>query len=188
MNEEAMRGTFGFVQFEWDKFEGEQRTRGAVVIHALTTGKVAGRLLVHYWGNNHFYAVISRDIFKPSRDAYFCEGSYVEPEWEGDSCRCTNYWSKHNYMTKDGEIVFENGKPVPIDANCATNILTDEEALKIYGPFVGERRIFSNVSLAEALTAVSDVPVSGSFDVLLVEHNKEFAGFKIVSAGQPGCI
>src|SRR5206468_2444686 len=100
-NVNAMRGTFGFVELEDDKLEREQHTRGAVILHIFTTGKFAGQLLIHYSGNSYFHAVIDRDSFKPSRDAYFCEGSYVKPEWEGDSCRCTNYWSKHNHMTKE---------------------------------------------------------------------------------------
>lgn len=115
------RGTFGFV-----RFSDEDPRHPAIVEHVFSDG----RLGVHYSGNTGFYAVITPDIFSPSKDAYFCEGSYVEPMWEGNSCRCTNYWSKHSYMTRDGEIVFEGGKPVPIDANRATNIMTDEEALK----------------------------------------------------------
>lgn len=154
MNENAMRGIFGFVQFE-----DESRPRRAVVIHTFSTGKFAGMLLVHYWGHKHNRAIASRDDFEPSRDGYFCEGSYVEPMWEGDSCRCTNYWSEHTYMTKDSEIVLEGGRPVPIDGNCATNIATDEEVLRIYGPFVGERRIYTSVSLPEAIMAVSDAPL-----------------------------
>jgi hypothetical protein len=160
--EEATRGTFGFIQCE-----DESTPRGGAVIHTFGTGKFAGMLLVHYWGHKHNHAIVGRDDFKPSRDAYFCEGSYVTPMWEGDSCRCTNYWAKQNYMTRDGEIVFVGGKPVLIDANCATNIMTDEEALKIYGPFVVERRIASNVDFQEALTGSATSPsVAPSMSVL----------------------
>jgi hypothetical protein len=177
LQEDAIRGTFGFIQFK-----DESSPRGGVVIHTFSTGKFAEQLLIHYWGNKHFYTVISRDVFKPSRDAYFCEGSYVEPMWEGDSCRCTNYFAKEYYSIEGDKLVKQS------NGDCATNILTDEEALKVYGPFVGEYRVASNVSLTDALTAASNVLLTGCFDVLGVEHNKEFAGFKIVPAGQTGCI
>jgi hypothetical protein len=96
-----MRGMFGFI-----KFSDEGEKRETVVEHVFADG----RLLVHYLGNKRFRAVLVREEFEPSRDAYWSEGSWVEPEWDGDSARCLNYWA--------GET--------------GVNIMTDEQAWKLF--------------------------------------------------------
>jgi len=83
MSAMKMEGTVGFI-----KFNDERNKRCAIVEHVLADGK----LLVHYSGNKRFRAVVDNEEFEPSRDAYFCEGSWVDPEWDGDSARCLNYW------------------------------------------------------------------------------------------------
>lgn len=87
------RGTFGLVDFPDDIFDdGKEQInlspRAAVVVHVFEDG----RLLVHYSGNSRFYAVIPPTMLQVTREGYFCEGSVVDPEWDGDSARCTNYW------------------------------------------------------------------------------------------------
>jgi hypothetical protein len=146
-NVNEMRGTFGFVQLEEDKL----RTRCAVVVHVFTAGKLAGKLLIHYSGNSKFHAVIDRGIFKPSRDAYWSEGSWVEPKWEGDSARCTNAWSTKHQQVIETE---DDPKGWTYDLrnpNRPANLYTDEEALEIYGPFVGKAPDGREVTLTDAL-------------------------------------
>lgn len=85
-------GTVGFI-----KFHDEDSKRCAIVEHVFANGK----LLVHYSGNKRFRAIVENDEFEPSRDAYFCEGSWVDPEWDGDSARCLNYWVGDCVMTDE---------------------------------------------------------------------------------------
>jgi len=173
-----MRGTFGFVPSMDEEFQGQLLKQCAVVLHVFRTGKFTGKLLVELGDMfRAYHTVIDRDNFVPSRDAYFSKGSWVEPEWEGDSCRCTNYWATDCSLVGD--------KPNP---NSATNVYTDKEALQIYGPFVGECQIANNLSLSEALAEVTKACIEGSFDVHVLARNGDFAGFKIVPAGQTGRI
>src|SRR5580700_6362204 len=79
---ERIVGTFG-----WVTFNDNERTR-AVIEHVFANGL----LLIQYYGNKRFRAIVDGAAFQPDRDCYFCEGSYIDPEWEGDSARCTNYW------------------------------------------------------------------------------------------------
>jgi hypothetical protein len=55
-----------------------------------------GRVLFTDMSMKHSYGVTDATSFTPSRDAYTCLGSFVEPEWDGDSCRCLNYWADDN--------------------------------------------------------------------------------------------
>ena len=71
-------GTFGFVIVK----DG-QRQR-CVVEEILYNGQ----LLVHHFG---FEASVDIEDFEPSRDAFFCGVSGIEPEWAGDSARCLNW-------------------------------------------------------------------------------------------------
>jgi hypothetical protein len=85
------RGTFGFI-----RFSDKDPKHPAIVEHIF----LDGRLGVHYSGSKRFIAVISADIFSPSRDAYWCEGSWVEPRWEGNSARCVNHWGEPSLNTR----------------------------------------------------------------------------------------
>jgi|GEM_PF-5831795 len=104
--EVVTRGTLGFV-----RFGDEDPTHPAIVEHVF----LDGRLGIHYSGNKRFHAVINADIFSPSRDSYWCEGSWVEPQWDGDSTRCVNYWaeprcnSRSNLRTDDQYWEFVTG-------------------------------------------------------------------------------
>lgn len=99
----GMRGTFGFI-----KFSDESQKRTAVIEHVFADG----RLLVRYSGNRRFRAILEPDeLFETSRDAYWTEGSGVEPEWDGDSARCVNYW-------EDNEV--------------GVNVMTDEQAWRLF--------------------------------------------------------
>jgi len=68
-------GTFGFIVND-----GKQ----PCVVHDY----VDGRLLVRHFG---FQAECDPADFEPSREAYFCGVSGIEPEWAGDSARCLNW-------------------------------------------------------------------------------------------------
>jgi hypothetical protein len=83
---ERLVSTFG-----WVKFDDENERRWAVIEHVFGNG-LNGLLMIHYSGNKNFRAIVDGAAFQPDRDCYFCEGSYIDPEWEGDSARCTNYW------------------------------------------------------------------------------------------------
>jgi hypothetical protein len=85
------RGMFGFV-----RFNDNDTKHPAIVEHVFSDG----RLGVHYSGNKQFHAVISPNIFSPSRDAYWCEGSWVEPEWEDGTAKCLNYWMEPGFNTR----------------------------------------------------------------------------------------
>jgi hypothetical protein len=106
--EVAVRGTCGLFASP-----SNDEVRRGMVTHVLADG----RLIVKTDENSDSYATISRSMFKPARDAYFSFGSYVEPEWDADSCRCVNLWAT-------------DGNP---SANQAANIHTDEEVLQIHG-------------------------------------------------------
>jgi hypothetical protein len=71
-------GTFGFVIVK----DGQKQR--CVVEEILYNG----RLLVRHFG---FHAECSIEDFEPSRDAFFCGVSGIEPEWAGDSARCLNW-------------------------------------------------------------------------------------------------
>jgi hypothetical protein len=81
---ELKRGTVGFLDGHYS----------FIVEHVFTDG----RLLLRDMSMKRSYAVTDPTSFTPSRDAYCCIGSFVEPQWEADSCRCLNYWAeeKHN--------------------------------------------------------------------------------------------
>jgi hypothetical protein len=108
-SEFAVRGTCGFFANP-----GNNEVSRGMVTHVLADG----RLIVKTDANSDSHIIIPRELFKPSRDAYFSFGSYAEPEWEEDSCRCTNVWAT------------EFGNP---NVNQATNIRTDGDALRIHG-------------------------------------------------------
>lgn len=74
-------GTVGYLH------EGDQH-------HSVIVGYVFadGRVLFKYMALDQAAVVKTGEGFTPSRDAYVSIGSYVEPVWDGDSCRCTNYW------------------------------------------------------------------------------------------------
>ncbi len=84
------QGTFGFIILN-------DGPRCAVVEHIFADG----RLMVHYAGNKRFHAIVLRDEFEPSRSAYFCEGSWVEPIWDGESAVCLNAWVEPYTLTDE---------------------------------------------------------------------------------------
>jgi hypothetical protein len=107
---ERIVGTFG-----WVTFDDNERTR-AVIEHVFKNGL----LLVHHYGNKRFRAIVDRAGFHPDRDCYFSEGSYIDPEWEGDTARCLNYWADGpGYGT--------------VGCNDGNNHYTDEQACQILG-------------------------------------------------------
>ena len=55
--------------------------REAVVTAVLSDGA----LIVRCFANSTFLENLHPDNFEPNREAYFCEGSIVEPLWDGDS-------------------------------------------------------------------------------------------------------
>ena len=93
MSDKIASGTYGFITFFYNK----PTPREAVVEHVFADGK----LLVHYFGNAQFRAIVTPDNFTPSRDAYFCEGSWAEPQWDGDSARCI--WDSPENERTDAE-------------------------------------------------------------------------------------
>jgi len=113
------RGTIGYIKFN------DERRSSAIVLHTFHRQKMAGKvfekgaLLVHYAGHKRAYAIVNASSFEPSRSAYWSEGSWVEPKWDGDTCRCTNYWAKSKLDSHD--------------PNSAENVMTDEQALQLCG-------------------------------------------------------
>jgi hypothetical protein len=97
------RGTVGYLQ------DGDGRY-SVIIDHVFADGRV----LFKDMGMKRSYVVTDPKDFTPSQDAYCSIGSYVEPKWDGDSCRCTNYWAEEkNYNVNQPE-----------------NIRTDAEALE----------------------------------------------------------
>ena len=70
----------------------------ALVNHVFADGRLLTLLLIN---SNTPGEVISPEDFAPSREAYVSFGSYVEPRWDGDSCRCMNTWAEGNINTSD---------------------------------------------------------------------------------------
>ncbi len=108
------RGTFGFVRHE---MYGKQCLTRALVNHVFADGRLLTLLLIN---SNTPGEVISPEDFAPSREAYVSFGSYVEPRWDGDSCRCMNTWAEGNINTH----------PTP---NQPENIKTDAEVWESFG-------------------------------------------------------
>lgn len=82
---ELKRGIVGYLQ--------EKDGRYSVIIDHVFAD---GRVLFKDAGMKRSYVVTDPKDFTPSRDAYCSIGSYVEPEWDGDLCRCLNYWAEEN--------------------------------------------------------------------------------------------
>ena len=108
-SEVAVRGTCGFYA------NADDRDSRGIVEHVFADG----RLLIHDDANSDSHVIIPRSQFKPSRNAYFTFASGIEPRWDGDTCRCTNWWATPEF-----------GDPRP---NQAANIHTDDEVLRIHG-------------------------------------------------------
>ena len=113
-DDSVMRGTFGFVRHE---MYGKQCLTRAVVDHVFGDGRLLALLMIN---SNTPGEVISPEDFAPSRQAYVSFGSYVEPKWDRDSCRCTNVWAEGNINTH----------PTP---NQPENIKTDAEVWESFG-------------------------------------------------------
>ncbi|HEY1659969.1 MAG TPA: hypothetical protein VGG14_16570 [Candidatus Sulfotelmatobacter sp.] len=82
---ELKRCTVGYLQ------EGNGRY-SVIIDHVFADGRV----LFKDMDVKRSYGVTTTDVFIPSRDAYVSLGSFVEPIWDGDSCRCLNYWAEEN--------------------------------------------------------------------------------------------
>jgi len=82
---ELKRCTVGYLQ------DGDRRD-SVIIDHVFADGRVLFKDMCL----KRSYVVTDPTGFTPSRDAYGCIGSFVEPEWDGDSCRCTNYWAEDN--------------------------------------------------------------------------------------------
>jgi len=83
-------GTFGFTN---NKSEYCPRKK-VYVEHVFPHG-----LLMVHGTMKRGHAIVRETDFTPSREAYFSLGSYVEPEWLGESCICTNIWSGEDHST-----------------------------------------------------------------------------------------
>jgi hypothetical protein len=146
---EKVRGTFGFIaenDRRWTEVTGEKtRNNPYLVIHAFANGRL---LLLDGCCQPEVYVIADAEDFTPSREAYFSFGSYVEPEWDGDTARCTNFWCD-GYIFSNGTECYagsgftdervkayaaEHGLTFCFrDNNRPENVHTDEEALRIYG-------------------------------------------------------
>lgn len=138
-DEARVRGTFGYIV----NFDGPETARQALVKHVFADG----RLLVHYAGHKHFAAICDAQDFVPSRDAYFTEGSYLEPEWEGDTARCTNWWDAD----------YQPDPSKKIDWNGSGNVKTDTEALAGFS-YVDVTELLADKDANDALVAAKPYP------------------------------
>lgn len=103
------RCTVGYLQ------DGNERDN-VIVDHVFADGRVRFK----YMQYDQASIVTDPADFTPSREAYISIGSYVEPKWDGDSCRLLNAWAEGNYSRH----------PTP---NQAENIRTDAEMWDFLG-------------------------------------------------------